>query len=296
MNFKPLTLDDQPVFRAAEQSAPQMVADTNFTNLFIWKSHYRPTWLEAHGCICLLANPEGEEPFGLPPVGGGDRLAALDLSLEALRELTDKPVFQRVPEDLVQRLEAEDRPYDCVHDRDNDDYIYLREQLCGLGGRRMHQKKNHYNYFVNHYQFECLPLTRDLVPELLDVQEGWLATKEERNIPSSLLTHEVESVHELLRHFEELNQLGLAIRIDGRIAGFTMGEVMSPDTVLVHLEKADYEIRGLFVALSSHFCRTLPPEIVYINREQDLGLPGLRQSKESLKPDHLRQKYIVTPR
>lgn len=134
------------------------------------------------------------------------------------------------------------------------------------------------------------------MPELLNVQESWLATKEERNIPSSHLTYEVESVHELLRHFEELNQLGLAIRIDGRIAGFTMGEVISQDTVLVHLEKADYEIRGLFVALSSHFCRTLPPEIVYINREQDLGLPGLRRSKESLKPDHLRQKYIVTPR
>lgn len=296
MKFKTLTLDDQPVFRAAEQAIPQMISDAGFTNLFIWKSYYRPTWLEAHGCLCLLANPEGEEPFGLPPLGGGDQLAALDLTLEALKEQTDRPMFKRVPEVLVNQIEAAARPYDCVHDRDNDDYIYLREQLCGLGGRRMHQKKNHYNYFVNHYQFECLPLTRALVPELLNVQESWLATKEERNIPSSHLTYEVESVHELLRHFEELNQLGLAIRIDGRIAGFTMGEVISQDTVLVHLEKADYEIRGLFVALSSHFCRTLPPEIVYINREQDLGLPGLRRSKESLKPDHLRQKYIVTPR
>lgn len=296
MKFKPLTLDDQPVFRAAEQSVPQLIGDTNFTNLFIWKSYYHPTWLEAHGCVCLMANPAGEEPFGLPPVGSGDQLAALDLTLEALKELTDQPVFKRVPEALVERLAAAGRPYDCRHDRDNDDYIYLREQLCGLGGRRMHQKKNHYNYFVNHYQFECLPLTRTLVPELLNVQESWLATKEERNVPIGHLENEVESVHELLRHFEELKQLGLAIRIDGRIAGFTMGEVLSPDTVLVHLEKADYEIRGLFVALSSHFCRTLPPGIVYINREQDLGLPGLRRSKESLKPDHLRRKYIVTPK
>ena len=160
----------------------------------------------------------------------------------------------------------------------------------------MNQKKKHYHFFVNHRQFECLPITDELVPDLLAVQESWLAIKEEQNIPLSHLRHEVESVHELLRHFKDLDQLGLAIRINGRIEGFTMGEVMSPDTVLVHLEKATYDIRGLFVALSSHFCRQLPPEIVYVNREQDLGLPGLRHSKESLKPDHMRRKFIVTPR
>lgn len=296
MEFKELTLDDQAAFRAAEKNAPLVLADTIFTNLYIWRSYYRPRWAEAHGCICLVAAPEGEEPFGLPPVGGGDELAAIDFTLKHLREMTDKPVFKRMPERLAQKIEEAGRPYICEHDRDNDDYVYLRQQLCSLSGRKMHSKKNHYNYFVGHYQFECLPVTRDLVPELLNVQDSWLATKEEKNIPSNQLQHEVESVHELLRHFEELNQIGLAIRIDGRIMGFTMGELMSPDTMLVHLEKADYEIRGLFVALSSHFCRQMPDEVVYINREQDLGLPGLRLSKESLKPDHMRRKYIVTPR
>ncbi|MDR1045952.1 MAG: phosphatidylglycerol lysyltransferase domain-containing protein [Candidatus Adiutrix sp.] len=283
------------MFRAAEKSAPQVIADTIFTNLFIWRSYYQASWAEAHGCLCLLAGPEGEEPFGLPPVGAGDQLAALDFTLEALKGRARKPVFKRVPEALVEKIEAAGRPYEWAPDRDNDDYVYRAEQLRTLSGRRMHQKKNHYNYFVAHNQFEVLPLTPDLTPELLAVQESWLATKEAQNIPSNQLSHEVESVHELVRRREELNQLGLAIRIGGRIAGFTMGEIMSPDTVLVHLEKADYEIRGLFVALSSHFCRTLSPEIVYVNREQDLGLPGLRHSKESLKPDHMRRKYIVTP-
>lgn len=296
MSFKALTLEDQSTFRAAEKTSPLVLSDTIFTNLFIWRSYYRPLWTEAHGCICLIANPEGEEAFGLPPVGGGDQLAALDFTLEHLKTLTDKPVFKRMPEHLAQKIEAAGRPYIYEHDRDNDDYIYPREQLCGLSGRKMHQKKNHYNYFINHYQFECLPVTRELMPELLAVQDSWLATKEEKNIPSNHLQHEIESVHELLLHFEELGQMGLAIRIDDRIMGFTIGEVMNPDTVLVHLEKADYEIRGLFVAISSHFCRQFPPEISYVNREQDLGLEGLRKSKESLKPDHMRLKYIVTPK
>lgn len=296
MTFKPLGLEDQAIFKNAQQAAPQAIADTIFTNLYIWRSYYRAAWAEAHGCLCLIARPEGEEAFGLPPVGGGDHLAALNFTLENLRTLTNAPRFKRVPESLVEEIRAADLPYDCVHDRDNDDYVYLVDQLRTLSGRRMHQKKNHYNFFVNHNQFECLPITDELVPDLLAVQEGWLATKEEQNIPMNHMGYEVESVHELLRHFKDLNQLGLAIRINGRIEGFTMGEIMSPDTVLVHLEKANYEIRGLFVALSSHFCRELPPEIVYVNREQDLGLPGLRHSKESLKPDHMRLKFIVTPR
>ena len=294
MQFKSLTLEDQPLFRAMEKAAPPTTGDINFTNLFIWRYYYRPIWAEAHGCLCLLATPEGEAPFGLPPSGGGDQLAAFLATADELAAMTDQPVFKRVPENLAEKIQAAGLPYTVEHDPDNDDYVYLREQLSTLGGRKMHQKKNHYNYFINHYQFECVPVTKELAPELLAVQDSWLATKEEQNVPSNQLSHEVESVHELVKHIDELNQIGVAIRIDGRIAGFTMGEVLSPDTVLVHIEKADYEIRGLFVALTSHLARMMPPEITYVNREQDLGLPGLRRSKESLKPDHMRRKYILT--
>lgn len=294
MTFKPLTLDDREVFRRAEFSSEQLTSDTNFTNLFIWRSYYQTVWADAHGCLCLIARPEGEEPFGLCPVGSGDKLAALDFTRDALREMgVAAPVFKRIPEKLAEQLIAQNRPYETEHDRDNDDYVYLKEQLSTLSGRRMHQKKNHYNHFVAHNQFECLPVTDELVPDLLAVQESWLATKEERDTPVNHLRHEIESVHELLRHHKELGQTGLAIKIDGRIAGFTIGEPMNPNTMLVHLEKADYEIRGLFVALASHFCRQLPPEIMYVNREQDLGLPGLRHSKESLKPDHMQKKYTL---
>jgi hypothetical protein len=105
----------------------------------------------------------------------------------------------------------------------------------------------------------------------------------------------MESVRQILEHPDELGLLGLAIRLGGRLEGFTLGELVRPDTALVHLEKANPEIRGLFVALTSHLCRALPPEVTYVNREQDLGLPGLRKSKESLKPDHLVHKFTITP-
>ncbi|MDR2934542.1 MAG: phosphatidylglycerol lysyltransferase domain-containing protein [Candidatus Adiutrix sp.] len=296
MAFNTLTLADQDVFRAAEKSAPEAYpSEINFTNLFIWRSYYRASWAEHAGCLCLIASPEGEESFGLPPAGGGDRLAALDFTMAELARLGAAPVCRRAPEILVDKLKAAGRPCVAVPDRDNDDYVYLVRQLAALSGRRMHQKKNHYNYFVAHNQFECLPVTSGLKPDLLAVQEGWLATKVERDeISPSQLRYEAESVREILEHLEELNLLGLAIRLEGRLEGFTLGELARPDTAQVHLEKANPEIRGLFVALASHFCRALPPAVVYVNREQDLGLPGLRRSKESLKPDHRIHKFTVT--
>ena len=297
MDFTPLTLADLGRFRAAEKSAPAPNStEVNFTNLFIWRSFYRPRWAEHQGCLSLIACPEGVEPFGLPPVGGGDRLAALDFTLDALRDLTPAPTCRRVPENLLELMSAAGRPYTAVPDRDNDEYVYLSGQLAALNGRRMHQKKNHYNHFVSRNRFECLPLTEDLRPELMAVQESWLATKVERDeISPTQLGYEAEAVREMLEHLRELDQLGLAIRINGRLEAFTLGEVIRPDMVLVHLEKANPKIRGLFVALASHFCRALPPGLTYVNREQDLGLPGLRQSKESFKPDHMVRKFILRP-
>jgi len=296
MAFTPLTLADRDLFRAAEKSAPEAYpSEINFTNLFIWRAYYRASWAECAGCLCLVASPEGEAPFALPPAGGGDRLAALDFTLAELARRGAAPVCRRAPESLVEELKAAGRPCAAVPDRDNDDYVYAARQLATLSGRRMHQKKNHYNYFVAHYRFECLPVTSGLKPELLAVQESWLATKVERDeITPRQLHYEAESVREILEHLDELDLLGLAIRLEGRLEGFTLGELARPDTAQVHLEKANPEIRGLFVALTSHFCRSLPPEVVYVNREQDLGLPGLRRSKESLKPDHLIHKFTLT--
>lgn len=295
MNFKPLSLQDHDIFKKMQWSDEQIISETTFTNLFIWNDYYQTIWAEHNGCLCLIARPVDGQPFGLPPLGGGQWDQALNVTIAELKTITDTPSIRRVPEYMVEKIQAAGLPYDAQHDRDNDDYVYQAEALRTLSGRRMHQKRNHYNYFLAHNQFECVPITRELVPDLLAVQEGWLANKEDQNFVMDHLEYEKKSVHELLTHFESLDQLGLAIKIDGRIEGFTMGELMSHNTALVHLEKANSEIRGLFVALSSHFCGLLPPEIIYVNREQDLGIPGLRHSKESLKPDHMRRKFVLIP-
>ncbi|MDR2611791.1 MAG: phosphatidylglycerol lysyltransferase domain-containing protein [Deltaproteobacteria bacterium] len=296
--FVPLALDDRPVFRALELACPLEGSDAAFTNLYIWQNYYRFTWARLGEALCLMAAPERGEPFCLPPLGYRASLAAWDMMAEHMRCLSLPPVFSRVPERDALLVKAARPDWEIEPDRDNDDYVYDANKLRTLSGRSMHQKKNHYNHFVQNYRAEYLPITRDLFPELRSLEDKWLTLKAEKE-GAGAATHlamEREAIHALLESFETLGQKGLAIVINGRIEAFTAGEMLTPDTLLVHVEKGNPEIRGIYVALCSHFVREVFPEAAYVNREQDLGLPGLRRSKESLKPHHFVRKYRVIPR
>jgi hypothetical protein len=259
--------------------------------MFIWQNYYNFSWTRAGDSLCVKAEPRGGRPFCLPPLGDPRSLDAWDFLAGSLGE----PLFSRVPESSKDFI-AEHRPgWLIVPDRDNDDYVYLNNKLITLSGRIMHQKKNHYNYFRQNYPHVILPITKELFPELLALGERWLSVKLEQGWEDSHLTMEKEAIENILAHYEELEVKGVAIMVQGRIEAFSIGEMLNDDTVVVHVEKGNPEIRGIYVAICSNFCRMLFPEATYVNREQDLGLPGLRHSKLSLKPSCYVHKYLLTP-
>lgn len=290
-NPAPITMAQRAMFSEFQKNDPPTTSEVLFSNLFLWRDYYRTHWFESNGCLCLIARPQDAEPFGLPPIGPGDKVRALLATAAWLRGQAGTVTFRRIPEGLAQTAGA--LGFALTEDRDNYDYVYETKSLATLAGRKLHQKKNHYNFFINNYNFECLPLTPELIPEITAVQDLWLEAKLDR-LGVEQLAFENEAVAEALENFAALNLMGLGIRINGRMQGFTIGEPLNGDTFLVHLEKANPEIRGLFVALASHFCRLLPPEYIYVNREQDLGLPGLRKAKESLRPAAMMVKYTLT--
>lgn len=287
----PLALEHRDLFAEYQQNDPPATSEVAFSNLFLWRDYYRAHWFEAQGCLCLVARPQDGAPFGLPPIGPGDKAQALLATAAWLKTQAAEVTFRRMPEALAQT--AASLGFSLAEDRNNYDYVYETKALATLAGRKLHQKKNHYNFFVNNYSFECLPLTPELIPEVAAVQDLWLEAKLD-HLGVDQLSFENEAVAEALENFAALGLVGLGIRVDGRMEGFTIGEPLNHDTFLVHLEKANPEVRGLFVALASHFCRLLPPEYLYVNREQDLGLPGLRKAKESLRPVDMMAKYTLT--
>ncbi len=292
-DFKPIEIQHKEIFNSIFLQDPPETSELNFTNLFIWRHHYNPIWRQWENCLLIILQPAGMLPFCLPPIGPGNKRKALDNLCEQLRPLNPEVKVCRVSEEFVKKYVDHDR-YISSLDRDNSDYVYLTLDLIRLAGRKYHKKKNLLNRFAKYYTFEYRHLDIELVECLLDMQEKWCRIKECGDKPDLLA--EDYSIYEALTHFEELDCQGGAIQINATIEAFSLGESLNTDTAVIHFEKANPGIPGLYSAINQLFCSHEWSHMKYINREQDLGIEGLRKAKESYNPHHMLNKYTLSPK
>ena len=292
-DFKPVETADRDLFTDFFiQEAPR-ASELTFTNLFMWRHRYFPRWSVQDDCLLILMQPPEESPFALPPVGRGNKSKAVDTLFSVLRELSDKPMVCRADKDFVDssvdlgRLQA-------LEDRENHDYVYLAKNLIELSGKKYHRKKNHVNQFVKNYSFEYRTLDPDLTTRVLDLQEEWCQLRECAVNPGLFM--ENIAIHEALAHFEALGVTGGIILIDDKVEAFALGDLLNPDTAVIHVEKANPKIQGLYAAINQIFCKEAWSHLTYVNREQDLGLEGLRKAKLSYHPDHMVEKFTLVPK
>lgn len=289
--YQPLELDAKTTIDAALAAAPPATSELTFTNLFMWRQHYRPIWRELDGRLLLVMAPHGQEPFGLPPLGPGDLTPAALAIMEDLALAGVAPRLCRVGAEVWGRLDQ--ARFVARLDRDQSDYVYASQDLIQLKGNRFHRKKNHLNRFLKTQPHQYRPLDADLVRAVLEMQDAWCALRDCAEDPG--LGAEDRAIHEALCKFRQLDFQGGAILIAGKVEAFSLGEPLNPDTVVIHIEKANPEIPGLYAAINQQFAQNAWAGYQWINREQDLGLEGLRQAKESYNPDHLVDKYELIP-
>ncbi|MBN1106966.1 MAG: DUF2156 domain-containing protein [Deltaproteobacteria bacterium] len=290
--FKPIEFEDKEVFDEILRLDPPMVSELTFTNLFMWRHQHRPLWRVREGCLLVILRPEGREPFGLFPSGKGDKGAALEALCRELGELTTEVRICRVDEENARRYAAPGR-YFVELDLNNSDYVYLANDLITLSGRKYHRKKNHLNQFIKSHDFEYRHLDTELVECFLDMQEEWCRMRE--CVESPGLLSEDFAVREALTRWGELDYHGGAIVMAGKVEAFSLGEELNEETAVIHIEKANPDIPGLYAAINQLFCRNAWSHMKYINREQDLGIEGLRKAKESYHPHHMVHKYTLVP-
>ncbi len=290
--YQELELAHKAAFNRHLHAGPPCISEMTFSNLFMWRHHYQPRWREEQGCLLVMVSPEGGPAFGLPPAGEGDLLAAAEALCRDLAGQGHEPVLRRVGQRLALALAEEER-FGMELDRANSDYVYLAKDLAELPGRRFHRKKNHFNKFVKSYEFEYQPLEAELIARVLDMQEHWCQLRE--CAESAELASEDRAVVQALTHYEHLDYSGGVILIDNQVQAFSLGEPLNPETAVVHIEKANPDFDGIYAAINKLFVQNAWAHMKYINREQDLGLSGLRQAKESYQPNHMINKYVVTP-
>lgn len=174
------------------------------------------------------------------------------------------------------------------YNRDKSDYIYLVKNLTELKGKKYHGKKNHINQFILNNNFTYEKINQSNIEECRTMKNDWARENDKTDDSSQL---EIKVVDKMLDHFTDLNLTGGLIRIDGEVRAFTIGEQLSEDTFVTHIEKADGQIRGLYPMINQQFTENELQQFLYVNREEDLGIPGLRKAKLSYHPEMLWDKY-----
>ena len=176
-------------------------------------------------------------------------------------------------------------------DRDYADYLYLRTDLAALAGKKFQSKRNHVNKFKRTYNYEYTPITPDRIQECMDLETEWCKAN---NCDQHEGTgNERRALVYALHNFEELGLTGGILHVDGKIAAFTFGMPINQDTFGIHVEKADTSIDGAYAMINYEFANHISEQYVYLNREEDLGIEGLRKAKLSYQPAIILEKYVA---
>lgn len=302
-----ITLENREELQKYLRGYRYCTSGLSFSSLYMWRDINDFSW-EIFGdymCICGMSHLELEEgiilPFMAVPLtstGTYDPEKLRETVLMAKEKMEEEgyPFSMRlVPFPLIEELaKAFPGKLRIQADRDNFDYLYHKNDMIELKGRSLHKKKNHMNYFLKNYQYEYRPLTSDMAEDAMRFIAEFNARKDIPPHERELLDMEERAMRDVFENIEKAGYLAGAIFIDGRIEALSVGGIINSNTVGVHIEKANINYRGLYQIINMEFCKHLPAEIKYVNREEDMGLPGLRKSKLSYKPVKLVEKYIVT--
>jgi|WetSurMetagenome_2_1015567.scaffolds.fasta_scaffold46402_3 uncharacterized protein len=291
--FKTLELKDKDVFQKFLKLYKPETSELTFTNLFVWRSHYKFQWSLYKDWLIILSSEGEYGTFAMEPVGPSPRDDVTRMLLEWMGEEKKEvnPRIERADERIVSEIEGA-KGMIIEPTRDHFDYVYIRDDLVQLAGNKYRSKRNHINQLLRTYSYRYSELTSEHIQDCIELQDRWCEMK--RCEDDLDLLGEWDAVKEILNSYESLDVQGGVITIENKVMAFTIGQMLNDDTAVVHIEKADPEIPGLYPVINQQFCEISWQDVRYINREQDLGMPGLREAKLSYYPDHLVKKFRIT--
>jgi len=291
--MRELALEDRALIEGRLSRERPDTSELTFTNLFIWRHAYGLRLSQVEGALCIFAwHADPEDSFLLPPLLAGDAAAAV--VEKALRHMADSghdAKLCRISTTQLEKMQLPAERFSIESARDNSDYVYSVRDLVALEGDKYHRKRNHIAQFRAAHEFEYRSLTPDVVPACEELQDMWC--DEKHCDLSSTLRAESRAVKEALRNLDQLAAVGGCTLVEGKVQAFTFGEPLNDDTVVIHIEKANGAFHGLYQVINRQFLEHEWQAFAYVNREQDLGIPGLRKAKESYYPHHMVEKHIV---
>ena len=268
-----------------------------FGTLYSWRKFYYKKIAVISGCLTAMLRSSTYGTMYTFPAGGNVKSAVEELA-DFADERGERLSLVCVSEENRKKLE-ELFPwkFEFSSIREDSEYIYLTKDLAELKGKKYHAKKNHVNHFVREFpDWSIEEISPDNIAECRALDAEWFEENLEYK-EDATLDGEIEALNECFDHFEELGLCGLLLKVSGRPVAFTVGELMPcGNCVDVRFEKALSFAEGAYAVINMEFAKYITehyPDAVYLNREEDLGLEGLRQAKESYKPVMLYTNYLA---
>jgi hypothetical protein len=286
--FSPVGIADKETILPLLLASDVFFCDFSFANLFMWGDIFKTRWLFQEGRLWIY---NGYDDLMLMPVGKPLALPDLVAASDMLRQEGKSGNFVLVDQDFVKENAALADFFNVTIDLDNGDYIYSSQKLVDLPGNKLHKKRNLINQFLALYpDHTCLPLGASDLDACLELSEKWCRM---RTCQEADFDHETSALKRALGNFSELELQGLKISHGGKLVAFSIFSQLNSNMADVHFEKFDPEMKGIGQMINWETAKFLLPKYKYINREQDLGIVGLRQAKKSYDPEYVVSAYFM---
>lgn len=293
INFKPIEPKDREIFERFYPFKTIQNSESSFANLCAYSFIYNGEWTIIDDCLVTRIHFEKNTHICYHyPIGNGDKDKIIEKLINYSKE---NNVVMSVICEKKDRKPCFEHNFNIKEERDFFDYLYLREDLADLKGKKLQSKRNHINKFNAKYKWDYVEINAKNYHSCLSLLNTWQERAIEKN-PELKPDYEKEKkvIEYLFSNFDALDLKAGAIRVEEKIIAFTIGSKINNFTFDIHIEKADRDFEGAFALINREFAKRLDTSYKFINREEDLGIEGLRKAKLSYLPIKLIEKYIAT--
>lgn len=279
-----VSLKDRSLFMRHCTNFPSEICELTFTNMFLWAESRQVRWCKYNDHLLFSFMKHGAPRSWYQPMGPHPERIIRESLEEQLHFL-----WEDIGEPVARTLHEKDKRFR----RDRCDYVYLKQDIIDLPGEKFAHKRNYIRRCEKLYHPTIIKLGSHSKVDILALFDRWQADKKYDQIDQGVLD-ERKALELAFDHFEELELHGIGVQIAGELQAFAIGVPLNPTMVSQSFEKAIFSFKGLFQYTFHAFAQSLPKNILYINKEEDAGIEGLRLAKEDWHPHHLVNKYSIS--
>jgi len=270
-------------------------SEFTFSNVFMWRKSYNIKYAIVNDLLVVFGGKTAQ--FATFPIGDtscADKVQAAVVEILNYFEKTNQTAMIRMCSEesveLLHKLFPE--KFIITEDVNMFDYVYSIPELISLVGKKFHQKRNHINKFKSLYNYEYRKITTENLKDCMELFNRWCDLRTGDDID---VLEGKEAFNDFIANLAQLNDVrGGGIYVDNKLVAFSFGEPLCAHTVVIHFEVADTEYQGAFPMINQQFLENEWSGYDFVNREEDMGLEGLRRAKRSYNPIRMTKKFVAT--